>query len=161
MKARFLAIAATALIPFAAQAQSQDDKACEIVIVQEVVDNDGGRMTVAAYRPAKTFIAQARKDARSVTLTDEGAPIRGVICTRNDLVPTADDYALLATGVPLSLSQDFDSAGSDILTVYFGDGRFQHRYTSDYPMSGEFEDALTARLDAFSSRDHGLVSPDP
>jgi hypothetical protein len=144
------------MLPLTASAQAYD--ACEVVVVKDVVDNEGGRMTVASYLPADRFIAEARKDARAVTLSEDGSPIRGVICVRNDLVPTTGDYALLATGVPLSLSQDFDSAGSDILTVYFADGRFQHRYTSDYPMSGEFKDTLESRLSDFSGRDHGLVA---
>lgn len=130
---------------------------CEIVIVKEVVDADGGRMTVAAYKPASDFIKGAKKNAKTVTLSDEGNPIRGVICTRNDLVPVDADYSILATGVPLSLSQDFDSADSDILTVYFDNGAFTYRYTSDYPMSSEFEDTLNATLSDFTGRDHGLV----
>ena len=144
-----------ASLPMSVMANSFDN--CEIVIVKDVVDADGGRMTVAAYKPADDFIGAARKGAKSVTLADEGSPIRGVICTRNDLVPVGADYSILATGVPLSLSQDFDSADSDILTVYFDQGAFTYRYTSDYPMSSEFEETLEARLADFTGRDHGLV----
>ncbi|MEM7729348.1 MAG: hypothetical protein AAF311_08735 [Pseudomonadota bacterium] len=157
MKPLFAAILGLAILPQTALADGFDR--CELVVVKEVVDADGGRMTVASYQPANGFIGAARQDARSVSLDHEGDPIRGVICTRNDLVPTEADYALLATGVPLSLSQDFDSADSDILTLYFDEDRFAHRYTSDFPMSGEFKDALESRLSDFSARDHGLVKP--
>ncbi|MEL6687280.1 MAG: hypothetical protein AAFP97_06645 [Pseudomonadota bacterium] len=153
----FIIALATALLPLSAVANIHEG--CEIVIVKEVVDSDGGRMTVAAYKSAADFIKAAKSDAKSVSLEDDGAPIRGVICVRNDLVPAKADYAILATGVPLSLSQNFDSADSDILTVYFENGQFTHRYTSDYPMSSEFEDALNAQLKDFTARNHGLVKP--
>jgi hypothetical protein len=130
---------------------------CEVVVSSEVVDADGGRMTVASYRPAEQFLAGVYDANTPLTLKEGGAPIRGLICVRNDLAPTEKDYAILATGVPLSLSQDFDSADSDILTVYFNGEAFAHRYTSDYPMSGEFSDAVDARLTDFSKRNHGLV----
>jgi len=133
---------------------------CEVVVSSEVVDADGGRMTVASYRPAERFLSGVYDPKVSLTLEEDGAEIRGLICVRNDLVPTEKDYAILATGVPLSLSQDFDSADSDILTVYFGGDRFTHKYTSNYPMSGEFEDAVIKQLSDFSSRNHGLVKPD-
>ena len=146
---------AVALLPMSVVANIHDS--CEIVIVKEVVDGDGGRMSVAAYKPATDFIKAAKKEAKSVNMSDDGSPIRGVICVRNDLVPADEDYAILATGIPLSLSQDFDSADSDILTVYFDEGQFNHRYTSDYPMSSEFKVALDTQLAAFTARDHGLV----
>lgn len=151
----FVLAVALSIIPVTAAANIHDS--CEIVVVNEVVDADGGRMTVASYRPAADFIQSAKKDTKTVSLSDKGAPIRGVICVRNDLVPTEEDYTILATGVPLSLSQNFDSADSDILTVYFDKGEFNHRYTSDYPMSSEFEEALTRQLSDFTTRDHGLV----
>lgn len=144
-----------ALFPMSAMANIHEG--CEIVIVKEVVDAEGGRMTVAAYQGADDFIKAAKKDAKTATLTDDGTPIRGVICVRNDLVPAKADYSILATGIPLSLSQDFDSADSDILTVYFEEGEFTYRYTSDYPMSPEFEQTLSKTLAAFTKRDHGLV----
>ncbi|WP_298916068.1 hypothetical protein [uncultured Algimonas sp.] len=151
-------LAAALFLPASAMAGAFDQ--CEIVVLEEVVDADGGRMTVASYRPADDFVAIAKQNPSDVSLDHNGAPIRGVICTRNDLVPQADDYAILATGVPLTLSQDLDSADSDILTLYFGGERFEHRYKSDYPMSDEFSTALEETLSDFSARDHGLVKED-
>lgn len=130
---------------------------CEIVVASEVIDADGGRMTVASYRSADSFLTGVYDPAVPLSLKADGAPIKGLICVRNDLVPTEQDYAVLATGVPLSISQDFDSPDSDILTLYYGKRSFLHKYTSDYPMSPEFKAAVQERLSDFSSRDHGLV----
>lgn len=146
------------VIPSAAFASGLEQ--CEVVVSNEVVDADGGRMTVASYRSAEPFLAGIFDPKVPLTLDDDGSLIRGLICVRNDLVPTEHDYAVLATGIPLSLSQDFDSADSDILTVYFGKGAFAHKYTSDYPMSDDFATAVKARLSDFSTRDHGLVKPE-
>jgi len=132
---------------------------CEVVVSSEVVDAEGGRMTVASYRPAEMFLSGVYDANVPLSVKDDDEMIRGLICVRNDLVPTEKDYAVLATGVPLSLSQDFDSADSDILTVYFDNGVFAHKYVSDYPMSEEFEEAVKTRLADFSARDHGLVKP--
>jgi len=151
-----LATIAILLTPVVAMAG--DLSRCEIVVVNDVVDEDGGRMTVASYRAADGFIAGVYDADINLVIEDNGHAIRGLICVRNDLVPTEKDYAILATGIPLSLSQDFDSEDSDILTLYFSDGAFRHKYTSDYPMSGELEEALIAQLSDFSARDHGLVS---
>lgn len=151
-----LAIIAILLTP--AVTMAGDLSQCEIVVVNDVVDEDGGRMTVASYRAADGFLAGVYDPDIDLVIEDNGHAIRGLICVRNDLVPTEKDYAILATGIPLSLSQDFDSEDSDILTLYFGDGGFRHKYVSDYPMSGELEAALLAQLIDFSGREHGLVS---
>lgn len=133
---------------------------CEIVVMEEIVDEDGGRLTTASYRSAEPFLAGVFEPNVPITLNDDGDLIRGLLCERNDLVPTERDYAVLSTGIPLSLSQDFDSAGSDILTIFYDGNAFVHKYTSDYPMSGEFETAVVSTLSDFSARDHGLVRPD-
>lgn len=131
---------------------------CEIVVADEVVDQDGGTMTVASYRPAGEFLDGVYSPKVPLRLTDGDAPIRGILCIRNDLVPTDRDYKILKTGIPLSLSQDFDSADSDIMTIFFADGGFRYKYTSGYPMSPEFKTTLEGQLTQFSDRDHGLVT---
>lgn len=158
MKALWL-LAAVLIAPSAASASGLDR--CEIVVLDEIVDEDGGRLTAASYRSADAFLAGVFDEDVPLTLEDDGALIRGLICARNDLVPTERDYAVLTTGIPLSLSQDFDSADSDILTVYYDDSAFVHKYTSDYPMSDEFELAVRSALSDFSARDHGLVKAGP
>lgn len=150
---------ATALLVIPSTSLASGLKKCEVVVSNEVVDAEGGRMTVASYQSADPFLSGVFDPKVPLTLKVDGSLIRGIICVRNDLVPTEQDYAVLATGIPLSLSQDFDSADSDILTIYFRAGAFSHKYTSDYPMSVEFETAVLSRLANFSGRDHGLINP--
>jgi hypothetical protein len=157
MKSLWLLVAVL-MAPSAAWASGLDR--CEIVVLDEIVDEDGGRLTTASYRSAEPFLAGVFDPTVPVTRDDEGELIRGLLCERNDLVPTERDYAVLSTGIPLSLSQDFDSPDSDILTVYYDERAFVHKYTSDYPMSEEFETAVVSTLRDFSARDHGLVRAD-
>lgn len=156
MRALYMA-AALLIMPSATLASGLDR--CELVVSSDVIDADGGRMTVASYRPANAFLSSVFDPDVPLALKVDGSLIRGIICVRNDLVPTETDYAVLATGVPLSLSQNFDSADSDILTIYFRAGVFEYKYTSEYPMSDEFKTAVTTRLADFTTRDHGLINP--
>lgn len=128
-------------------------EACEIVIMTEKTDEDGGTIGIAAFEPADDFLKQV-KNAEPVPEAN------ALMCKRNDLVPVEADYAVLATGTPLALSQDFDSADSDSLTIFFKDGRFDYKYASAYPMGEEFKTELEQRLEDFSSRDHGLSKSD-
>lgn len=126
---------------------------CEIVIMTEKTDEDGGTIGIAAFEPADAFLKTVK--------SGEPAPeANALMCNRNDLVPVESDYAVLATGVPLALSQDFDSADSDSLTIFFKDGRFDYKYASSYPMGEEFKAELEGRLEDFSNRDHGLAKGD-
>ncbi len=151
-------VATTAILLTPTLAAAGDLSHCEIVVINDVVDEDGDHMTVASYRAADGFLTGVYDPDVDLVVEDNGHAIRGLICVRNDLVLTEKDYAILATGIPFSLSQDFDSSNSDILTLYFRDGAFRHTYMSDYPMSREFEEALLIQLQDFSNRDHGLVS---
>lgn len=148
-----------AMLPFPALAWADGFEQCEIVIMEDIADEDGGNMAIASFRPADTFLGSVRDPEADLVLTDGGYAIRALMCMRNDLIPTESDYAVLATGVPLAISQDFDSTETDSLTIYFDDDAFRHKYASAYPMSDEFSELLTARLDDFSSRDHGLPKP--
>lgn len=155
MRAAFLA---TALLLSPATALAGSFDACEMVIMRFVPDEDGGGADIAAFGPVDEFLASLETDAPMTTVG--GHPIRAIMCTRNDLVPTEADYPILATGVMLALSQDFNSSDSDSLTMIFKDGAFQHTYNSAYPMSDELKDAIESQLNDFSTRNHGLGAKD-
>lgn len=129
--------------------------ACEVVITERVEDEYGGGIEIASYRPAGAFMASVYGDASEPLYKIGEHAIKGVLCKRNDIVPTDLDYAIVATGIPLVLSQDFDSADSDSLTVYFKDGAFQDLHKGPI-MSQETRAQLDARLADFTARDHGL-----
>lgn len=149
-------LAATICLLSPAAAWAADYDSCELVIMQFIPDEDGGGADIASFRPAEEFLASVRDISQEPMLTIGDHPIRAIMCVRNDLVPTEDDYPVLATGVMMALSQDFDSSDSDSLTVVYQDGAFRHTYSSAYPMSDEFKQAIETRLADFSARDHGL-----
>jgi hypothetical protein len=152
---RAICIGAAALsLPSVAQAGNI--AACEIVIMQYIEDEAGGGMDVASFRPATDFLLGVYDEETEISVTVDDKPIRALMCERNDLIPDEDDYAILATGVPFAISQDFDTNESDSLTLYFQDGAFRYKYVSAYPMSEEMQTTLEARLEDFTARDHGL-----
>ena len=154
-----LAAGALALVPASALAGNVAN--CELVVMEEIKDEDGGSMVMAAYPPAADFL-QGVYDADTPLSTEhDGMPVRAVMCQRRDLMPDEDDYAILATGIPLALSQNFDSNTSDVLTVFFKGGAFQYTYGSADPIDPADEAALDALLADFSARDHGLTSVIP
>ena len=150
-------LAALALAALPAPAMAGNIASCEIVIMEYIEDEAGGGMDVASFRPAAEFLTGVY-DADTPLVTRVGErPIRAVLCERADLLPDEDDYAILATGVPFALSQDFDTNQSDSLTLFFKDGRFQYRYASASPMDEGMKAELETRLEDFSAREHGLV----
>jgi len=144
--------AALALAALAQTAQAADESNCEVVVVKVVKAEDGsGEMHIQSFRSSEAFIASALDDNPDHITEIEGGKITGLLCTRNDVIPTVSDYPLLATGIPLSLSQNFDSDDTDSLTVKWIDGDFKYKYEG-YPLSDEALTTLRARLAGFTER---------
>ncbi len=136
---------------------------CEAVISAFVEDEAGGGADISSFRDPADFFVGVYDDEAEVVTEIDGFPIRAIICERRELMPDEDDYAILATGVMLSLSQQFDSKSSDMLSIVWYDGRFRWQWKSDEEMDPEMKDALVQRLAEFSERDHGLdaTTPEP
>ena len=163
MKVKFLtaAIMGTALIAFALPAQADNIADCEILTMEFIPDEKGqGGMQVATYGPANDFIASAYDDEDGHLDTVNDVPIRALLCQRNDVIPVEKDYALMATGVPFILSQDFDDTETDSLTIYWKNDHFDYVYKG-YPLSDETKEKLENRLAKFTKRDHGLPVTEP
>lgn len=143
-----IAIAATLHAP--ASADNVAD--CEVLLMQVVsTDTEIGEAQIASYRPAVDFLASLY-DKEDGHLTEvDGHPIRAIMCRRNDVIPAASDYPIMATGVPFILSQDFDSADTDSLTMYWKDDVIDYVYKG-YPLSDESQKILDDRLSEFSKR---------
>ena len=154
MRGRLTLALAAALLPVPALAGNIAK--CEAVISAFVEDENGGGADISSFRdPTDFFMGIYDEDTEPVTEIG-GFPIRAIICERRDLMPDEDDYAILASGVMLSLSQAFDSKQSDMLTVKWIDGRFRWQWKSADPIDPDMRDALVERLADFSARDHGL-----
>lgn len=155
-----IVVAATAAL-FAVSSQADNIADCEILLMEFIEDEKGnGGMQVASYGPAEDYIASVYDDEPGHLKTVDDAPIRALLCQRNNVIPAESDYALLATGIPFILSQDFDDTETDSLTLFWKRDHFGYVYKG-YPMTDETEALLETRLADFTTRDHGLVALAP
>ena len=125
---------------------------CEALIMQVVPSEDGlSEAQIASYRPAVGFLASLYDEEDGHLSEIDGFPIRAIMCRRNDVIPSADDYPILATGLPFVLSQDFDRSDTDSLTVFWKEETLDYVYKG-HPLSDESQKILETRLDDFSER---------
>lgn len=125
---------------------------CEVLLVKNVEGADlDGALQVTDYRPAVDFIASVHDDDPEYQTQIEGHNIQALLCRRNELIPAETDYPMMATGVPFVLSQDFDRADTDSLTMFWKDGAFDYVYKG-YPLSDEAQSLLDTRLADFTAR---------
>ncbi len=104
--------------------------ACEVLIAERIEDEGtGGSALISSYRPAGAFISSVYDDEPGHIREVDGHNIRAVLCERRSAVPSLRDYPIIETGIPLTLSQNFDSAKSDVVIIRFKDGAFQASYT--------------------------------
>jgi len=101
-----------------APAQADDNiAACEVVVQQPIApDSDGVNYpSIATFIPAAGFIFSVF-DAEPGHMTSiKDKPIKALMCTRSNVVPTEFDLKLIRTDIPLYLSQNFDSPDSALL----------------------------------------------
>ncbi len=142
----------------AASAQTQSDGAngCEVILLERVMDQgQPGAATLVSYRPANDFLDSVYDDQPGIAHEMDGQPIRGLLCTRPSVIPTLRDFPILATGVPLSLSQDFDRPDSALMMLYYKDGQFQHSYKGP-DLSSADQAALIDIMGIFNMQPHDL-----
>ncbi len=129
--------------------------ACEIVIMQPVVDPDETENDtplaeqslpmMATFLPASDFIYSVFSGSSEHLSEVDGKPIRAIMCTRSSVIPTEFDEKLIQTGIPLHLSQNFDSPDSALMSINKQDGKFVHNYSGD-PLSSGDKEMLQLRL---------------
>lgn len=131
---------------------------CEIVLL-ESVGEDGGSAQVASFRPAGEFISSVYDGEEGHLTESDGHKIRAVMCERSDVIPTLRDFPLLATGIPFSISENFDSSDSRLMTFYYKAGEFKHKYKGPDLMA-EDQTKLDEILDVYNLQPHKLPKPD-
>jgi len=130
--------------------------ACEVVIQQPILsdeevaeaksaDDDAKVTMIATFVPAEDFVFSVFDDEPGHLREVEGKPILAVMCQRKYLVPTEFDLRMIETGIPLYLSQNFDSTESDLMTVFLKDDQFQYQY-SGADLSKDSQEILDIRL---------------
>ena len=143
---------AFALTALTQTALAADMSNCEVAVTKVVKAEDGsGEMHINSFRPAQGFIESVQDESPEHLTQIDGHKIDVLFCTRNDVIPAGSDYPFLATGIPLSLSQDFLETETDSLTVKWIEGRFKYAYRG-HPLSGDALVTLKARLAEFSER---------
>ena len=136
-------------IAVAAEASS----GCEIVLIEKIDTEDTAKL--ASFRPADNFLLSVYDDEKGYKTKEDGHPIQAVLCQRANVMPTLRDFPVLATGIPLSLSDDFDQPDSRLLMIYFKEGKFLHQYKGD-KLSETDDQALTEIMDVFNMQSHDL-----
>ena len=114
----FTRLAPAAFLLFAPAAQA-NVAACEAVTLSELED---GAAQMAGYHDATAFLHSVYDGEPGLALEIDGRPIRGLMCTRRDPLPTPRDLPILASGVPFVISTDFDSAEAPTVTLGIGPG---------------------------------------
>lgn len=132
--------------------------ACEIVVMRPVIEIDPSTgeenlventPMVARFYPAADFIFSVFSGEKGPMREVDGQPIRAVMCTRNNVIPTEFDLKIIRTGIPLHLSQNFDSSDSSLLSIRKQDGVYVHTY-SGADLAAENKEVLKIRLDTLN-----------
>ena len=82
---------------------------CEVIVPKS-------KQAGANFLPARKFIFSVFS-GNSLKEID-GAPIKALLCIRQNIMPTQFDLKFAKTGVALYLSPDFGKAGAPLLSVY-------------------------------------------
>ena len=109
-----------------ASAQAQTSN-CELVTMETISAAES--IGAAKFHDASDFIARLYKGEDTLDKTVNGQPVRAVLCQRDSLLPTLRDLPLIKTGLPLSLSQDFDSPNSGLLMIMDTGESYAAEYT--------------------------------
>jgi len=144
---------------FTPQAFADNIAACEVILM-ETVEEDGKKTQaqMASFRPAVDFLSSVYDDEDGHMTEVDGYKIRGVMCVRKDVIPTLRDFPILATGLPFSLSQNFDSSESSLMTVYYKEDQFRHAYKGG-PLPDDKIAQLLDVMEVFNLQPHDLKAP--
>ena len=97
----------------------------ELKLSNSTADN----VRTAKFHDAGKFVDSVYDGEKGFQTKIDGSAILAVMCTRKSLLPTLRDLPLIKTGLPLSLSQDFDSPKSGLLTLYDDGTAYKADYT--------------------------------
>jgi len=129
---------------------------CEVVLLETIEDESGrGGAKVASYRPAGEFMASVYDDDIETLYKIDNLSIQAVMCQRTDIIPSDTDGKIIATGIPFFLTQSFEAQETDLVSVFFKDGKFRYSYKGP-GLSEETQELLESRLVSLNEMDHDL-----
>jgi len=149
---------AALLLSISAPALADNIAGCEVVLM-ETIKQEGleGTAEVASFRPAEDFIASIYDDETEILREIDGLPIRAIMCKRKSVIPSLQDFSIVATGTPFMISQNFESSESGLTTIYFKNGEFRSSYKGP-DLDEDTAAEITERLEAFNLQPHDLAA---
>jgi len=149
---------AALLLSITAPALADNIAGCEVVLM-ETIKQEGleGTAEVASFRPAEDFIASIYDDETEILREIDGLPIRAIMCKRKSVIPSLQDFSIVATGTPFMISQNFESSESGLTTIYFKNGEFRSSYKGP-DLDEDTAAEITERLEAFNLQPHDLAA---
>jgi hypothetical protein len=127
---------------------------CEVVVMEKYKPEDNKQiMEVASFHPAINFIESIYNEDKEIIRTINGFKIRALMCRRMNVIPKRIDYPILKSGIPLILSQNFDSSTSGITKIYFKNRKFNYTYSGPNLSDRDIE-KMKINLNFFNSQSH-------
>ncbi len=130
---------------------------CEAVMIEEIKEGERTGAVVQTFAPAVDVLASIYDDEDGHMAEIDGKPVKAILCERTDVIPTLRDFPILATGIPLALSTDFDATDSRSVTLYFKDGKFHHVFKGE-ELDETDQAKLTDAMEVFNLQPHELAA---
>jgi len=129
---------------------------CE-VLIQEPVLLDGVKTGafMKTFLPATDFIASVYDDEDGHMTQAMGEDIKVLFCKRHNIIPTLRDFPLLATGIPMTVSPNFDSPDAPMIFYHYDGEKFIHTYMGP-DLSSEDNSKIADAMMVFNLQAHSL-----
>lgn len=144
------------MVCFQQTAWAQSEPNCELLVMEPIIE--AGQPTdkeMVAYHPADKFLESVYDDKDGFIGKVNGRPIKGVLCKRYFLTPTLRDFQIVATGIPMAISEDFDRPESSLVMLYFADGIFQYSHRGR-DLTASQQSRFNDVIDAYNLQSHDL-----
>lgn len=153
---RFALILPLMIAAFAPPALAGNIANCEVILMEPMIkDGEDTGAKFASFRPAAEFLSSVYDGEEGHATQLDEYDIRGVMCKRREIIPTLRDFPILATGIPFSVSENFDAVDSNLMTLYFKDDEFRYSYSGAELTQKELSD-LTDVMEIFNLQPHNL-----
>ena len=129
---------------------------CEVVMIEKFpTDEKKGQAFLQKFAPAGDFLTSVYADDDGHIASMDGQDIQAVLCERPNVIPTLRDFPILATGIPLAISDNFDAVDSQSVTLYFKKDKFHH-VVKGRAMTEAEQAQLDNTMEVFNLQPHKL-----
>jgi len=129
---------------------------CEVMMVEKLdIDGEDKKAVMQSFAPADDFLTSVYDAKTDIIREVEGRKIQAVLCQRSEVIPTLRDFQILASGIPMAISTDFDTSDSRSVTIYFKDSKF-HSVVKGPDLSEDEQAELADMMSVFNLQPHEL-----